>query len=93
MATKTVVAEAVEPKTTVLVEAVAAARYMVNASGDKTDVVLPLPIWEKLLEWLEDVEDRALVQVWLPKLKQGPKASGALKWDEVADEWADDTTI
>lgn len=46
---------------TPLTEAVASARYMINASGDKTDVVLPLPVWEKLIEWLEDVEDRALL--------------------------------
>ncbi|MCE7987690.1 MAG: hypothetical protein DYG89_41525 [Caldilinea sp. CFX5] len=92
MATK-IVAELAEPQATVLVEAVAAARYMVNASGDKTDVVLPLPVWEKLLEWLEDVEDRVLVQAWLPKLKQGPKASGALKWDDVADVWDDDQSV
>lgn len=50
MTTRTMVAEVVEPKTTVLVEADAAARYMVNAGGDKADVVLPLPIWEKRLE-------------------------------------------
>lgn len=93
MTIKIMVTDLAESKTTPLVEAIEAARYMVDAHGDKTDVVLPLPIWEKLLDWLEDVEDRALVQAWLPKLKQGPQASGALKWDDVADEWADDKHV
>lgn len=80
-------------QSTPLTEAVASARYMINASGDKTDVVLPLPVWEKLIEWLEDVEDRGLVQTWLPKLQQGPKEAGAFAWDDVADEWKDDDTV
>lgn len=93
MTTKTMVAELAELGSAPLVEAIEAARYMVDVHGDKTDVVLPLPIWEKLLDWLEDIEDRALVQAWLPKLKQGPQASGALKWNDVAEEWADDEPV
>ena len=78
---------------TPLTEAVTSDRYKINASGDKTDVVLPLPVWERLIEWLEDVEDRALVQALLPKLGQGAKAAGALEWNAVADEWDNDEDI
>lgn len=70
-----------------LSELVASVRYLVDESGLKTDVVLPLANWEELLAWLEDLEDRAMVRAWLPQLKEGPDASGALRWDEVADEW------
>lgn len=93
MIAETLVAEPDEQQITPLTEAVASARYVINASGDKTDVVLPLPIWEKLLEWLEDVEDRALLQTWLPKLKQGPKEAGAFAWADVAREWDDDEIV
>ncbi len=68
-------------------EVLSSARYIINAEGNKTDIVLPLPIWEKLLEWLEDQEDRALVREMLPRLKMGPEKAGALSWDEIADAW------
>lgn len=68
-------------------------RYLVNAEGNRTDVVLPLPTWESLLIWLEEADDRAIVREWLPRLKAGPVASGALQWDELAAEWEDDTAV
>jgi hypothetical protein len=64
-----------------LSELVASVRYLVDESGLKTDVVLPLASWEELLVWLEDLEDRAMVRAWLPQLKEGPSASGALRCD------------
>lgn len=73
-----------------LSELVASVRYLVDESGIKTDVVLPLARWEELLVWLEDLEDRSVVRAWLPRLKEGPTASGALRWDEVADDWDDE---
>jgi len=42
--------------------------------------------WEALLDWLEDLEDRALVERILPKLQPGPAESGAMQWEEVASE-------
>ena len=70
-------------------ETAASARYLVDANGIQTDVVLPLPVWEKLLQWLEDQEDRAVALAWLPRLQAGPEAAGALAWEDVADTWDD----
>jgi hypothetical protein len=66
-----------------LLEAAAAARYIVDAAGSTTDVILPMPVWEKLLSWLEDREDSEIVRQWLPRLKMGPEKAGAIPWDEV----------
>jgi len=79
--------------TRLLDEVLSSARYLVDANGDKTDVVLPLSAWDKLLVWLEEADDRAVVQEWLPRLKLGPVASGALRWEEVSSEWDDDDSI
>jgi prevent-host-death family protein len=35
-----------------------AVRYIVNAKGKKTGVVLPISMYERMLERLEDIEDR-----------------------------------
>ncbi len=78
--------EMAEPLTPV-VEAIASARYMINAEGNKTDIILPLPVWEKLLAWLEDQDDRTFVREMLPRLKMGPEKAGALSWDQIADQW------
>ena len=71
-------------------ELAASARYLVNEAGIKTDVVLPLARWEELLDWIEDLEDRSVARAWLPRLREGPVAAGALEWDEVAGDWDDE---
>jgi len=43
-------------------EIISSARYLVNTSGGKTDVVLSLAVWNKLLTLLEEVNDRQIVQ-------------------------------
>ena len=73
--------------------AAALVRYLVDANGSKTDVMLPLSAWENLLAWLEEADDRAIVREWLPRLKAGAVTSGALRWDRVATEWDDDATV
>ncbi len=78
---------------TPMMKAISSARYMVNAEGHKTDIILPLSVWKKLLAWLENQEDRALVQEMLPRLKMGPEKAGALAWDEIADEWDDQAIL
>jgi hypothetical protein len=35
----------------------AAVRYIVNAQGKKTEAVLPISVYERLLEQVEDLED------------------------------------
>ncbi len=76
-----------------LSEVFSSARYLVNAGGDRTDVVLSFSAWKGILTLLEDMDDRAVVREWVPKLKAGPPASGALRWEDVADEWEDDADV
>ena len=73
------------------VDMVASVRFLVDAVGNKTDVVVLWAAWEKLLNWLEEVDDRAIVREWLPRLKAGPDKGDALRWSDVVDEWDDDT--
>lgn len=53
-------------------------RYVTDAQGEKTDVLLPLATWEaflaswqQLIEMLEDQEDQAILREWLEKLAAG----------------------
>lgn len=61
-----------------MIEVLAAVRYVLDSKGDKTDVLLPMPVWEALLgswhqliEMLEDQEDRVIVEEWLEKRAAG----------------------
>jgi hypothetical protein len=53
-------------------------RYLTDANGERTDVLIPLETWktllaswERLSEMLEDQEDRAVLQEWLAKRAAG----------------------
>ena len=53
-------------------------RYVTDVNGQKTDVLIPLTAWKallsswkKLVELLEDQEDRAILQEWLEKRAAG----------------------
>lgn len=74
----------------ILKEVTGSARYLVNAGGSPTDIVVSLAAWEKLLAWLEALDDRVVAQEWLPRLQAGPAAAGALRWADVSEEWAED---
>ena len=61
-------------------ESLESARYMVDPKGNRTDVVIPFETWQKLLEaWerlvesLEDQEDRAILQEWMARSASGEK--------------------
>lgn len=73
-----------------VVEMANSVRFIVNPVGDRTDVVVPWSAWQELLAWLEEADDRAIARDWLPRLKDGPTKSGALRWSDVADEWDED---
>ena len=62
-------------------------RYVVDLRGCKSAVQIDIKTWQALLAYLEDLEDRALVHDKLPRLAQGPQASGAISWQEVHEEW------
>ncbi len=53
-------------------------RYVVNANGEKTDVVIPVATWQKMLvswkeavELQEDKEDSVILQDWLLRRAAG----------------------
>jgi hypothetical protein len=76
-------------------DALESARYMIDPNGVKTDVVIPLETWKKLLQaWerlierLEDQEDRAILQDWLTRRASGEKNTvtlDALEKELIAD--------
>ncbi len=66
-------------------ESLESARYMVDPKGNRTDVVIPfetwqkmLEAWERLIEHLEDQEDRAILQEWLARRASGEKDTATL---------------
>jgi hypothetical protein len=67
-------------------DTLASVRYVTDASGERTDVLLPLSTWEALLEarerlagTIEDQEDRALLQEWLARRASGEAATVTLQ--------------
>lgn len=55
-----------------ITEAIADIQYVTNPTGERTNVIVPLPAWESLLtalvemsKQLEDQEDIAVLQEWL----------------------------
>ena len=76
-------------------EALTTVRYVVDSSGERTDVLVPLTAWKTLLaswkqliELLEDQEDSATLQEWLEKRATGEVdmiSLGALEQELIAD--------
>jgi predicted DNA-binding protein len=62
-------------------------RFVVDQSGQPSAVQMDIEAWESLLDWLEDVEDRAAVKDMLERLRMGPEKAGALHWDKIKAEW------
>jgi hypothetical protein len=62
-------------------------RYVVDGQGKKAAVQLDLAAWNALLNYLETLEDRALIKEKLQQLAAGPEKSGAISWDIAIEEW------
>lgn len=69
----------------------ARARYVVDANGEKTDVMVPLAIWntimgawERLMDALEEQEDLAIFREWQQKRAKGEVETMSL--DELEEE-------
>jgi hypothetical protein len=73
-------------------EALARVQFTVNQEGSVTGVFLPVTVWQALIEVLEDAEDLASARAMLPKLRQGPEVSGALRWEDIREEWLGSVT-
>lgn len=61
-----------------LTDALKSVKYVTDATGNKTEVIIPvedwetvLTAWKKLVELLEDREDRAILEDWLQKRAAG----------------------
>jgi hypothetical protein len=68
-----------------LLELLSDVRYVTDASGETTDVLVPLTswkallaAWERLTEMLEDQEGRSILQEWLAKRAAGEAESISL---------------
>ena len=62
-------------------------QFTVDQSGQVTAVVVTPELWKRIIEALEDADDRELARTLRERLAAGPQASGALRWQDVADEW------
>jgi predicted DNA-binding protein len=71
-------------------EALASVEFIVGRDGKPRAAVLDMAAWEALIDWLEDMEDLAIVQAALPRLRMGPEKAGMLRWEDVEAEWDDE---
>ena len=67
------------------------AQVLRDKSGKPEAIQLTLEAWKSLLEWVEDLEDRAVVKDAVERLKRSPAQGGALDWDRVAGQWEEKT--
>ncbi len=72
-----------------LIETLQAVRFAIGQDGKATDVIVSIETWEKLIAWLEDLEDSQVVKSGLARLKavQGdPQKAGLIPWADVETE-------
>jgi len=62
-------------------------QFVVDSDGNPAAVQLDMATWQSLLDWVEEVDDRKFVREVLPRLRQPPQQAGALRWDDVKEEW------
>lgn len=62
-------------------------QFTVDQTGQVTAVVVAPAIWQRILEALEDSEDRQLITGLQSRLDAGPLKSGDLPFEDVAEEW------
>ena len=71
----------------VTLDALKNVRFVVDASGKQAAVQVSMEDWRKILEYFEELEDRATIKSLLHRLKLGPEQSGALDWEEARGKW------
>lgn len=81
-----------------VVETRSGVQYLVEPGGQRTAVVVPLALWETLLEALqrlEDLEDAMLARDWLTRrqVARSPAEMDAVPWETVVAEWDDDADM
>ncbi len=60
-------------------------QFVVAPSGKRL-AVLDADDWAGLIEWLEEVEDRQIIEAAKERLRAGPAASGAVALEDALDE-------
>ncbi len=65
-----------------LLQALGSVQFVIGRDGHQSGIFMDSAGWEALLDWLEDLEDRAVVQRILPRQWSEPVKSGALHWGE-----------
>jgi len=71
----------------VALDALKNVRFVVDASGKESAVQVNIKDWRSMLEYLEEMEDRAVVKEKIARLRKGPEKSGALAWLDVSGQW------
>jgi len=71
----------------VALDALKNVRFVVDAKGKESAVQVGIKDWRSLLEYLEDLEDRAVVKEKIASLRKGPEKSGALAWQDAQGQW------
>lgn len=78
-----------------MTEALAKVKYIADSTGKKTDVIVPVEVWQELLaswqqlvEQLEDKEDITLFKEWLHQKESG--AGQTLSLEELERELIED---
>lgn len=59
-------------------------QFVADQKSRPAAVQIDIKTWESLLDWLEDLDDRAFVKELLSHLHKGPGKVTALDWDEVS---------
>jgi len=62
-------------------------RFVVDSHGKKAAVQLDLKVWNALLSYLEESEDRTLIKENLSRVVSGPEKSRAIPWDDAKKDW------
>ena len=70
-----------------LAEIIEKVQYTVDQRGKVTAVVLSPELWQRVLESLEDAEERARVSAPRGRLVQGHIEGDALRWQDIAESW------
>ena len=69
-------------------------QFVVDQQGQTTGVLLSIEIWQALLVWLEELENKEDKRLLRERLPAGrfSEAPGMFRWDKVRAESVDDRT-
>lgn len=62
-------------------------QFVLNAEGKEVAVQIGIQDWKRLINYLEELEDRAVLRQKLTHLRMGPEQSGALPWQDIQGQW------